>query len=1206
MKSLATLIPTLVFVLAPAVGESQAENLREVHLAYAAPAGHVEPGEILSAPARLDVEGVRLVEALTRLQESSGIPVAYSPTLIPTEKIVSCACGEVTVEEALRTILRGTGFEFVVAAEQLVVRQKGAPHVRVASVDMSTDWNLPVERVESSLRQPAPPIQGTITGRVLTAETNRPLADVQISIEALQIGTLTNDQGRFLLQNVPAGQHQLSAERIGYQSATQTVDVPEGGSVAVNIALEQRAISLEGVVATGVAAQTPQSQVPFTVEQVSAAELQEVPQTSVGRMLQAKVAGVKIVQGSGTPGSEPSFQFRGPTSISGSQAPLIVIDGVITQGGIADLNPEDIASIEVVKGAAAAALYGSRAQAGVLQINTEDGAGMTEGENEIRVRTSFEANDIEHFLGVNGGNPWRVDAQGNFLDFDGNPVELPAEGRQIAFDDGGDGTCARCTFNDGEFPPPVFDPMRQFLDPGNRVKTHASVRGNAGGTRYYFSGAFEREQGAVTLLEPMKQRQARLNLTQPIGDDLTIRLTSYLSDRVREVTDEGGGTVEGIGRLDQQFVRALTFTTKKANLLRPDPDEPGGISAIGEPIDVGNVTENPVNRLINTDNTDERTRFIGGVSADYSPLSWLTVSGNLSFDRIDQDRLQFQRPGLTNLFGDPPTRGFILKEGSRREELNGSVTLATNRSFMDGDLTMRNRVRWLAERRDQDRSAVFGEDLAVDETPSLGIVTGTPTIFSNQQSVRSQGFFLINQFTYKNRYILDGLIRRDGSSLFGEEERWQTYGRLSAAWRVSQEPWFNVDFLTELKPRFSWGTSGGRPTFAAQFETFAVERGQVIPTTLGNADLKPETARELEFGLDAVIAERVRVSANYVDTKVEDQLLLVPLPSKQGFESQWQNAGTLESETYELSVEAAIIDRSDMRWTARVTADQTKNEITSLNRPAFEITNPGLSRSRMYIAEGESLGSFYGFQFLSDCAQFVADMPCDQFDVNDFGHLVWVGSGNTWRDGVANDLWGTSSTINGQTFEWGHPIEPTVDNPLSFTKLGESAPDLNLGVRQDFQWRNLAAAVVLDVERGAQIYNFSQQWQCRDMGHCKPGDMRGVPDGEKKPITYFSALQAGNSPNDYFAQDADYVKLREVSLSYTVPRDLLPDVLQQTGLDEARINLTGRNLKTWTDYPGFDPEVGTDSFGGSAVVGRVDEWFIPNFRSVGIDVELVF
>ena len=195
--------------------------------------------------------------------------------------------------------------------------------------------------------------------------------------------------------------------------------------------------------------------------------------------------------------------------------------------------------------------------------------------------------------------------------------------------------------------------------------------------------------------------------------------------------------------------------------------------------------------------------------------------------------------------------------------------------------------------------------------------------------------------------------------------------------------------------------------------------------------------------------------------------------------------------------------------------------------------------------------------------------------------------------------------MDGATLQWGHPIRPAAGDPLSFVKLGESQPDLNASIFQDFQWRNFGVSFLVDSEWGAQVYNMTMQWQCRD-ALCRLADMAGVSEERKKPMTYFGALQSANSANDFFTEDADYVKIRELSLRYMMSGDNLPGFFERAGLSEVTLNVVGRNLKTWTDYRGFDPEVGVGSFGGSAAGGRVDEWFYPNFRSLGFDLQLVF
>jgi hypothetical protein len=297
------------------------------------------------------------------------------------------------------------------------------------------------------------------------------------------------------------------------------------------------------------------------------------------------------------------------------------------------------------------------------------------------------------------------------------------------------------------------------------------------------------------------------------------------------------------------------------------------------------------------------------------------------------------------------------------------------------------------------------------------------------------------------------------------------------------------------------------------------------------------------------------------------------------------------------------LERPTLQWTATLNASRTTQKITKLNVPPYRVES---YRAGIWVREGEELGSFYGLKWANDCK---IDLPqgtdCSQFQINDDGLLVWVGQ-NNWQDGMAKKLWGTYTEMNGKRYYWGMQIRSLLDNSL--TLLGNTQPDLNSSLFQNLQWKDLGLSVLLDGEWGGQIYNQTRAFVCQNY-KCPEADQRGKPDGEKKPINYYGAIYgfyAANENNSWFIEDADYVKLRELSLRYTLNRGSLPSFIGRVGLERATINLTGRNLKTWTQYLGTDPEVGGDQFLGSAVVGRIDEYQYPNFRSVGIDVELVF
>jgi hypothetical protein len=602
--------------------------------------------------------------------------------------------------------------------------------------------------------------------------------------------------------------------------------------------------------------------------------------------------------------------------------------------------------------------------------------------------------------------------------------------------------------------------------------------------------------------------------------------------------------------------------------------------------------------------TRHTQRLMGGIDVTYSPFSWLSIQGNASYDHNNLTQRYYQPYGLARIQGaglGPPRLGSMRESETRSTDLNGSWTASLTGNF--GELATRTRFRWLVERRDNNGFSARGSNLLVTETPRLGLLTSAVIIDSFQQSVRSEGLFAITALTYKERYILDLLARRDGSSLFGSEERWQNYYRGAAAWRMAQEPWWPVAWIQEFKPRFSIGTAGGRPSFEAQYQTYTVAAGAIAPRILGNSNLKPEHATERELGLDALIANRLRVQANYVNNEVTDQLLLVPLAAFEGFESQWRNAGTIKSKTWELELEQALVEQPTLQWTMRLNGSHTSQKVTKLNVPAFRLET---YRAGIWVREGEVLGSFYGMKWATDCkVDLPAGTDCSQFQVNDDGLLVWVGR-NDWRDGKTKNLWGTYADLQGQRYYYGIQIRSILDNSLTF--LGNTQPYLNASMFHNVEWKNLGFSLLFDGSFGGKIYNQSRAFVCQNY-LCPEADQIRKHDELKKPINTYGAtvgFYLANENNSWFIENGTYMKLREVSLRYTLNERSLPSLVEKVGLSRATINLTGRNLKTFTSYTGTDPEVGQDAFLGSSVIGRVDEYSYPNFRSVGIDVELAF
>jgi TonB-linked SusC/RagA family outer membrane protein len=1029
---------------------------------------------------------------------------------------------------------------------------------------------------------------GSLTGMV-TNRNLQPLGGVQVYIPGSGLGGLSNAQGRFLIPNVPAGQHVLRVEMLGYVTVSQNVAVQPGTALNLSFALEQTALAINEIVVTGVAAATPKAELPFTVERLDFSRDLAVVPSAPQNMLQGRVAGVQVISGSGQPGEDADIVLRAPTSITGGQAPLLIVDGVITSGRLSDINPQDIENIEVVKGAAAASLYGSRAQAGVINITTKRGSAL-EGGARFIMRTTYGKNSMQHRIPRIEHHYYKMTADGtNFADLQGRPVTLLS---QRVLDDGGNGSNGFKAFAVNEFPAryPVHDPVKQFFTPGGNNEVYLAVEGRQGGLNYRISAAQGKEEGVIMFHDGTTDRSFRLNLDSQVREDLTVSLSTYFANVKQDVLSQGdGGILQSLANMDPMY-----------DLL--ERDENGEIKPSVGP--VGDMISNILYTMKMDEDTRNRNRYMGSLNGTYRPLSWLTIEGNASFDRSQADERHFRPKGFKRMDASgnalPDDEGRLRRSFDQIDEKNASVTASAN--FSLGDWTSRSRVRYLFEQREHDFWTAAGTEFAVVGVPRLGLLKGGQQLDSNFDETVAEGYFAITSVGYKSKYLVDVLGRRDGSSLFGSNERWQNYYRFSGAWRMTEEPWWPIGIINEFKPRYSVGTAGGRPRFEAQYQTYAVDRGNVSPRILGNADLKPELAKEQELGIDMVLGGRLTLNASRVMTTVEDQLLLVPLPGYYGFTAQWRNAGTLESSTWEASLQAALIERPDLIWTSFLNFNRTRQKITELGVPPYTIRH---LRSTMYVVAGEPLGSFFGKKWARQCSDLPAGSNCADFDVNDEGMMVYVGSGNTAKDGRAKNLWGTTGTSGGATYSWGTPIAAAPWPEV--VKMGDSEPDFGLGWGNTIQLGGLSLNTLVEGVFGPELYTTTLQWQANSANSDKAHDQADKPQENWKPLGYYFTLYDVNINNDYWVRDASFVKIREISLRYSFNRDQMARLFGNRFVPElASINLTGRNLHTWTPYDGYDPEVGRSDFLGSAVVGRIDEYSYPNYRTFGIDVELTF
>ena len=1048
--------------------------------------------------------------------------------------------------------------------------------------------------------------QSVISGTV-TDDTGEPLIGANVLIESLVIGASTDLDGNYSFQ-VPDGNVgqtlELTARYIGFTDQVRTITLA-AGVMTEDFILVIDLLQLDEVVVTGVSEATPRKKLAFTVSQVDSEDITLAPASNPVASIQGKVAGVAVQAGSGAPGDAVSVRLRGATSITGNNQPLYIVDGVVLGANQVDIDALDIANIEIVKGAAASSLYGSRAQNGVINITTQRGTATPLNQTRVTIRNEYGISGVAKSLQANTSHDLKVDGSGNFLN-----------------DAGEKNSCATCLSNgygpgilqdtnphgaaffDKPYQGTLYDAFDEFFDPGNTWTNYIGISQNSSKTNFLASFTNVVEQGAIRGFSGLERRNVRVNLDHRVRPNLTLSTSGLYS---QSTNDAMQSDLASDSFFNPFF--GLMFTNPLVNLA--EKDETGQLKIQADPL---SVEENPLYLIENSDISQKRSRILGNFRARWSPLAWMDLESNFSYDRSDRDGLEFYDIGFESVDPASVNDGRIERRNALTEAINYDLTVSLRKRF--GNFTTRGQLKAQVEDSDNFSEFVIGTDIVTLGISDLSNVEieGTKNIGNGSSTVRSEGYYATAGLDYADKYIVDVFFRYDGSSLFGSEERWQPYYRGSAAWRISEESFWSANSpITELKLRASIGTAGGRPEFEAQYETLSLINGQLSKSTLGNVSLKPELQTEIEVGLDVGVLDRIFLELVYADTKVEDLLLEVPLAGYFGFASQWRNAGDLTSNTFEASLNANLYSSRNMNLELGIVFDRTRQEITDFK------SNPYLGgpENLFYYRGGETLGAMYGNKFITDVSELPSGTDAGYFDVNDDGYVVAVGQGNSYTSGTGpdgnlggeDDLWGTTVKVGEDSYRWGIPIKYYDEaNETDQVQIADALPDFSLGVNTNFRYKGFNLYMLWGAQIGGDVYNFTKQWSYRD-GRAADQDQGGKAEGMKKSTTYHEVLYDATAKNNHFVEDATYIKLREISIGYTLNRQQLSRIFGNV-LHSVSASIIGRNLLTFTGYSGFDPEVGdgTDPNGNSVdpTLYRVDNFSYPPFRTIRAKLEFQF
>jgi TonB-dependent starch-binding outer membrane protein SusC len=1016
--------------------------------------------------------------------------------------------------------------------------------------------------------------RSSITGRVVESSTQRPISGATVRVQGTALGTQTNEEGRFTINGVAQGARTLEVSRVGYRPSTRAVTV--GATPAdVTLTLETDPLGLDAVVAIGYGEQNRRN-VTGAVSSVRVEEVASLPTATIDNVLQGRLAGVQVTQNSGVPGSAITVRVRGSSSISAGNSPLYVVDGMpLVQGNfsqidgtfggqgieaLSDLNPNEIESIEVLKDASAAAIYGSRASNGVVLITTKRGrAGRAEINfgtyygNQSNWRVPEFLNADEYIQVYNEGifNGFGIE---DYFGYDDDAVENVVEVES--------GTNT--------------DWIRTVLRDAPISQQNGSIRGGTERVRYYVAGS-ALQQGGIVEGYAYDRLNGRMNLDYVPTSRLTlgtnVALTRSVSDRAR-----GDNTIYG------PFANAIANPPVERVFL-----DDGSYN-------LATTYVNPVALSRENEAEERTTRIIGNSFATFALSDGLTVRGSAGVDNYILRSRLYDSPIASPSSG---SNGGGTAANTNVNKLTFEGTANFDRLFDDSH-QVSGVVGSAYELNTQDGTSVSGQEFPGNTfryLTSAAIITGGSQFVSRNTLL---SFFGRLSYTYNDRYTATFNVRTDGSSKFGESNQWGTFPSASLLWRVAEEPFFqNQGVFSDLAIRASYGRTGnqfGIGDFASRalFGAGANYNDQagIAPSQLGNPDLRWETTDQFNVGADlGFLDDRLAFTVDYYVKTTNDLLVSLPIPGTTGFTGIASNVGSLKNRGIELSARAQLVrgDRGGFNWTTDLNVSSNANEVTELLNDAP--INAGFA-SRVEV--GQPLGVFYGHVMEGI---FQTGEPICKSQT---GETAAQRNARCAAAGLAFQATGTSAgDIRFRDIDGNGVI-----NSDDRTIIGNPWPEFEGGLTNSLSFRGFDMNVFFQFSQGNDIFNaqrsYTDAFGSGFDNNTKAALDRWTPENPSntQPRAIYGDPNNNVRNSTRFIEDGSYVRLKNAVLGYTLPER----TSTRLGFRSLRLYVQAQNLHTWTNYSGFDPEV--NYAGDTSITRGTDFYTLPQSRTIttGFDI----
>ena len=925
---------------------------------------------------------------------------------------------------------------------------------------------------------------GTVRGRVTAQAGARPLSNVTVSVTGSQRGAQTNEAGEYTITGVPTGSTTLRAQLLGYAAETRTVTVAAGQQVTADFALDQVATSLDALVITGQPGATRRREIGTSIATIDVSEkVQESPISTMGQLLQGRDAGITSLGASGTAGTGGTIVLRGITSMTRDNSPLIYVDGVrldtdkstlVTTGGqttsrLNDINPADIERLEVIKGAAATALYGTEASNGVIQIFTKKGK---PGETDYRVGVKVGGSRIPDVF----------------------PYMHPDHAKYPSAND--------------------------LLSTGMYQEYTASVRGGLPQVGYYLGGGYTGDEGSF-INNSFRRANGRLNLTLSPSDNVTADVSSNFTWSKAALP------------MNDNYIYGILTTLLLGNpVVKGSEADPYG----GAFIPVPYVTE--------VQSTDETFRFTGGFTLQHKLGDRFNQRATIGLESVQGQGIQLWPYAPNNV------RPQGSRSVNRRDNLQVNMDYSASLNATLAGIATTTSIGGQLFTINDHRVRASGQKFAVPGVTLVGATSEQIGVGESELKYTTAGVFIQEQFGFADRLFLVGGVRVDGSSAFGNDFGFQVFPKASVSYVISDESWFSLPGVDNLRLRAGYGRAGQQPgafDAARTYSTFTANNGQpaIHTSNLGNANLAPEVSTEYEAGFEAgLFGDRMELTANFYHQTTSDALLNRTYAPSLGFLStQLTNLGRLRNIGIELSGRGSVYQGTKLTVDMNASYAHNSNEVLDMGGTPFI----QIDRFGTRVTEGYPVGGKWefvtvgrdarGFPIKSDTAVYLGvAMPPHTGSI---GADVTYGSIKLF----ANSQWAA-----------GHVVNNMLKPYMSRGKTGERYFNAVIANNDDPVNPQTDAVKILVAE--------------------------------------------SNIFGDYI-EKADWFKLREVGVVYTLPSAFASKV----GGRSARLSVSARNLLTITSYSGTDPEISSTFDQGSLSIGA-DYFTVPQARQflVGFDI----